>query len=193
MPNANLPLSIRSLPGQVLSFRNDGEYHYLEVFRENLVPQLTGSFATPLWDHIVLQMCNEPSVRGAVIAFAALCMSTTVTHQDPTGYPCHYKHALQQYDTAIMDMREAVANRTSGIGELLIGCLLVFCFESYQGNHDVAISQAKSGYKLLQESQTDARIGNSSFENELIHTFSRLDLHVMTVLDVDGFEAHQIG
>lgn len=166
------------------------------MFREKLVPQLNGAFVAPIWDHIVLQQChNEPFIRDAVIALAALTMSSTVARSDSPPHVDHYECALQQYDKALSDMRKVSANGNYSLRELLIGCLLVFCFESYQGNQDIAIAQAKSGYKLLQDSTSGSRMQfpNTPIEEELVHTFSRLDLHVMTVLDVHGLEAHQIG
>ena len=190
------PLSLRRPPHQALPFGTDREYHYFQVFREKLVPQLAGAFVTPIWDHLVLQLChNEPFVRDAVIALAALTMSSTVARSESPTHASHYECALRQYDRALSDMRKVMLAGNCSLRELLIGCLLVFCFESYQGNQDVAIAQASSGYKLLQESRSGSRthIQNTPLEDELIHTFSRLDLHVMTVLDVDGLEAHQIG
>lgn len=189
-------LPLRGSLHQTQPFGNDKEYHYFQVFREKLVPQLNGAFVAPIWDRIVLQQChNEPFIRDAVIALAALTMSSMVAHSDSPTHTGHYECAFQQYDRALSDMRKVLANGDYSLRGLLIACLLVFCFESYQGNQDVAIAQATSGYKLLQTSTSGSRtkFQNTPLEDELVHTFSRLDLHVMTVLDIHGLEVHRIG
>jgi hypothetical protein len=54
----------------------------------------------------------------------------------------------------------------------------------FQGNQDLAISHAQSGYKLLQEyTQCHRPCIPDMIEDELVRVFSRLDLQAMTVAD----------
>ena len=60
-----------------------------------------------------------------------------------------YSIALQHYDKALQGIRGAIAEGQSNLRKALVSCLLVFCFESIQGNKLSAAMQAKSGLSLL--------------------------------------------
>jgi len=59
--------------------------------------------------------------------------------------------ALKEYDKALKGMRKAIENRRHDIRTALVACLLVFCFESLQGNPNAAVSNTQSGLTLLME------------------------------------------
>jgi hypothetical protein len=54
-------------------FKNDQEDRYFKLFSTQTASQLTGLFASNVWDRLVLQVCERnSSVRHAVIALGAL-------------------------------------------------------------------------------------------------------------------------
>ena len=103
------------------------------------MPELTGLLRSSLWNRIILQACHRHSyVRDAVIALAALKESIYpaggAASKDLSAQ--HYSFALCEYGKAIRNMREALAvsNEAEKVRKALIGCILVFCFESLQGS-----------------------------------------------------------
>jgi hypothetical protein len=189
-------LSLRQ-PSPDFSFPSDAHGRYFLIFRDDVVPELTGLLRSSVWNRIILQSCHWDSyVRDAVIALAALKESlspaSSAASKDLSGQ--HYSFALCEYGKAIRNMREtlAVSNEAEKIRKALVGCLLVFCFESFQGSRDIAISHAKSGYQLLQDwlarySPSSTRTNTLSspdptvVEDDLLHAFYRLDLQIMTI------------
>jgi hypothetical protein len=151
----------------------------------------------------------EYYVRETVVAFAALRMSLSTVHKSTMPLSPfeilaqHYRFALQQYGKAIRNMRKALAlsKTENSIRKVLICCLLVFCFEVFQGNHDLAMSHAKSGYKLLQDWLATKSIYSSHaegisyaehtvIEEDIARAFNRLDLQITTYTDSNPFEVH---
>jgi hypothetical protein len=165
------------------------------------VPQLTGPFSSSLWAKIILQACcDEQFVKETVVAITALNKSHDVALRTPIRSTSkeeslkHYELALMQYGKAIRAMRKTLSKNEQHLQNALLACLLVFCFESFQGNQDLAISYAQSGCKLLQEnSQSDNPLTPNMVEDELVRVFSRLDLQVMTVADSRSSEYHMAG
>jgi hypothetical protein len=164
------------------------------------VPLLTGPFTSSLWTKIILQACHdEPFVKDTVVAIAALSKSFEMAQRSPIRSANqaesrkHYEFALQQYGKAVRAMRNTLSNEEQHLRKALLACLLVFCFEGFQGNQDLAISHAQSGYKLLQEhTQRDRPFTPDKVEDELVRVFSRLDLQVMTVADSRSTEYHMM-
>jgi hypothetical protein len=170
------------------------------------MPELTGVLPSSLWNCIILQACHSESfVREAVIALAALRMSLSPTCAAASNdlSAQHYSFALKEYGKAIRNMRATLiaSNNESGIRKALIGCLLVFCFESFQGNRELALSHAKSGCQLLEDwlsrksalcSRTEALSSPEPtiIEDDLLHAFYRLDLQVMTIDASQPVELH---
>ena len=176
-----------------------------------MVPELAGPLGSSLWSRIILQACHlECYVRETVVALAALRMSLSTVQKSTMPLSSieissqHYRFALQQYGKAVRNMRKALAvsNTENSIRKALICCLLVFCFEVFQGNHDLAILHAKSGFKLLQEwlvtkpySSSSAGgisyVGHTSIENDIVRAFNRLDLQIMTYTNSDPLDVHK--
>ena len=157
-----------------------------------MVPELTGILSTSLWNRIILQACHsELYVREAVTALAALVLSLSQTYN---GSPAelshpHYAFALHEYGSAIRNMRRALssANQENSTRKALMGCVLVFCFEAFQGNKELAIAHAKSGYELQQvwqariSSRSNSSPSGSAIEDDLLQTIYRIDLQIMTI------------
>lgn len=100
-------------------------------------------------------------------------------------------------------MRKAlsVSEEEIEVRKALIGCLLVFCFESFQGNQELAISHAKSGYQLLQHwlasklsrfarAKRFSSLEPTIIEEDLLYAMYRLDIQIMTVDTSRSIELH---
>jgi hypothetical protein len=124
-------------------FRNDQEYRYFKVFSTQTASQLTGLFASNLWNRLVLQVCeHNSSVRHAVIALGAL---------DPQKWKDlislksweeskRREFAYNEYSKAIIEMRKTIAEKTLDLRTRLIASLLFICFEVYHCNKVSAVA-----------------------------------------------------
>lgn len=194
---------LRSQPPFALPFKSEEEQRYFRIFQDDTGPELSGGFNSSLWNQIILQACHEePFVLDAIVAIAALSQSigpTPAATDDGSfqDHACkHYEFALQQYGKALRVMRTAITS-DEHLRKALIACLLIFCFEGFQGNQDAAIKHVQSGYKLLQDWKAKIAASaehipplSATIEEEIIRTFERLDLQIMTVLDSRPLEFH---
>jgi hypothetical protein len=140
----------------------------------------------------------------AIVALAALFARS----KDPNDNPrtSHLEYALQKYSLALRRMRLSLSGGEKTLRTVLVRCLLVFAFESYQGNTDLAMSQARGGCRLLQNwAQKVRKKGMQRYrtpisspasdiiEDEIVHTFAMLDLHVMTSKSTSNIDDRDSG
>jgi len=103
----------------------------------------------------------------------------------------HHQNALKQYATAIKAMRQAALTRKQDLRTTLLTCLVIMCFEAWNGNQELAIKQIQMGFKLIQawrEEEVDEKderrfVGlesamSDTVEDELVRVFKRLDVQV---------------
>jgi len=189
-------------------FKDEREYRYFRIFCDKTAYQLSGYFDSTLWSRLVLQTCqNDPSIRHAVVAIAALGQileSAKDSHErDKKGdTDFHHRFALLQYSKAIRRMRDAASEGKQDLRTTLITCLVIVCFETFHGNHESALAQVRTGLELIEDwftkntTSTDDRLGITSplpsvIEDELIHAFGRLDIQSMSFLDTRTLTTHQ--
>jgi hypothetical protein len=181
-----------------------------------MINELSGLFISTLWDSIILQESNEEGfVRDAITAIGALFCSEEMSMDDPaqgrltTFAPTpRYQFALQQYGRAVKIMKEKLTGHENNLRKVLIGYLLVICFESLQKNYVGALTHAISGCALLQDwphsrynesyykLEASKRDGITSpaknvIEDELVQAFARLDLQLMSFIDPRPPKIHQ--
>jgi hypothetical protein len=195
---------IRSFDTSV-KFRNEDEHLSFLAFqyttKDALCPYYTTSSFT-LWD-TVLQGCHKDDfIRDAVIAVGALitCNRKLAKDRDdrltraPYEYTPRYQFALKQYGRAVKKMRMEVSGEEPTLRSVLIGCILVVCFEAMFDNHVKALTHAVGGHSILrgwlisQEHSTSdfskskemASLTESVIEGELVRAISRLDLQVVS-------------
>lgn len=192
-----------------MPLHNYTEARYFEIFQTQASHELAGAFHLNLWDRLVLQAArDEPFARHAVIALGALNLAyksdprrefsgLQVNPNDPHD---HYTFALVQYDKALRHMRKAVTDIDDDLWKALLSCLLVYCFESFYGRRDIALSTARNGQKLLQDrldiartkfSQGDVHTKTPVVESDIIHGMSRLDLLMVTTSDARSVSEHR--
>ena len=154
----------------------------------------------------MVQACEtDPSIRHAVIAIGALNLTTPLPGPDSSVGTLKHNFAFRQYSKALCLLRRDVAGGMCDLRTTLIACLLFYCFESFHGYHELAISQVYSGLKLIREWTTSyykpddsgrrrTRIGSEdpyTVEEDILRAFSNLEIQVMTYADGRSREAHE--
>lgn len=110
-------------------FKTDRERRSFEFFRRSTVSQLSGSFESPLWTHLVLLAAHhEPAVQHAAIALGAL--HECFEHQLSDHAEVNFSFALQQYVKAIGLVTKPIHERGKQAADVaLMTCILFVCFE----------------------------------------------------------------
>jgi hypothetical protein len=175
-----------------LPFTDENEARYFVYYCEGMSKQIGGPFSNKLWDHLIPQAGEGvPFVGRAVIALGALSKSQSMGRKENP----HHSYALSQYVQALKGMRKSIAENPGDVRTALIGCLLVFCFESLQGHQGAASLHASSGVDLIAslctrcapKSWKDSEIGA-----ELYSAFSGLNLQSLLLLDQRTVEKHRV-
>ncbi|KAG4443890.1 hypothetical protein IFR05_000656 [Cadophora sp. M221] len=174
-------------------FKNQQEYLSFQTFHERSMFELVGTGPWKLWDRIVLQACEyEGSIRNAVFAIGALSctLDSTRPSEEQRLFGLvggsvqknadRHQFALQKYGYAIGQMRKDIQNGQYDLRTTLICCILVVCFELFEGNHISALAHATSGLGLLNgwkngpnEQSAAGRL--ESFEDSLGDIFRRFN------------------
>ena len=154
----------------------------------------------------MVQACEtEPSIRHAVIAIGALNLTAPLPRPESSVGTLKHNFAYRQYSKALCLLRRDVAGGVCDLRTTLIACLLFYCFESFHGYHELAISQIYSGLKLIREWTTSyykpddsgkqrTRIGSEdpyTVEDDILRAFGNLEIQVMTYADGQSREAHE--
>jgi hypothetical protein len=139
-----------------VKFRNEEEHLSFLAFQgiaKGSSCPYYGSSNFSLWN-AVLQGCHKDDfIRDAVIAVGALisCERKLVKDTDgritraPLEYTPRYRFALKQYGRAVKKMRVQMSGEGPALRSLLIGCILIICFEAWLGNRK---SWGRSPYPL---------------------------------------------
>lgn len=110
-------------------FKTDQERRCFEFFRWCTVPQLSGSFESPFWTHLLLLATHhEPAIQHAAIALGALheCFEQQLSNQAEANL----SFALRQYVRAIGLVTNPIRERgTQAADVALMTCVLFVCFE----------------------------------------------------------------
>ncbi|RDW84877.1 hypothetical protein BP6252_02467 [Coleophoma cylindrospora] len=115
------------------------------------------------------------------------------------------QYAIAEYMKSIRIMRKTLDAGERNIRSMLIACLLFTCFESMCNNHDSALGQVQGGFNMLDNwyfSQGSSKNDHLSafgirspspgiLEDDLLQAFNRMDIQVMTALDMRSTETHE--
>jgi Fungal Zn(2)-Cys(6) binuclear cluster domain len=183
-------------------FTDEMEARYFLYYCEEVSIQIGGPFQSQLWDQLIPQAGEEvPFIGRAVIALGALSLSQSLTSKSPRASmrdlqekEKHRRYALTQYVRALQGMRKSIKDHPSDVRTALIGCLLVFCFESLQGHQAAASAHASSGSNLIMNmSASPCRPKSwreSELGRELYAAFSALNLQSLLFADRWPGESH---
>lgn len=180
---------------------NEDEYRYFNIFVSKTVFEILPIFGTESFRQSLLQACDSaPSIRYIVIALGAMDKTSQAAAHFSDGkktrYLLQHRHnALKQYASALKHTREVAGSGMRDIQLTILTCLMILCFEAWNGNHPAVVTQIKLGFSLIKDNN-DLGYGNSlsssSFGNELTKIFSRLDIQLLSfaedrALAVDPF------
>jgi hypothetical protein len=102
-------------------------------------------------------------------------------------------------------MRRDVAGGRHDLRTTLIACLLFYCFESFHGYHELAISQVYTGLKMIRDWTTSfyrpsadgkllTKIGSENpliVEDDILRAFGSLEIQVMSYADGRNANLHE--
>jgi hypothetical protein len=183
-----------------IPFHDDREYQYFCIFRDETAIELSGGFDPSLWNCLVVQACDNASIRELTTAVAALsvagkhctqarapksfCQQRDLRHDMSS----HLQYALMQYDRALKRVQMMVSTGHDTMRVALITALLIFVFESLHGDTDRAVTPIQSALELIlkrlsnlprpyRASRTDPHRSQTSapIDEELLSAFMRLD------------------
>ncbi|TVY65763.1 Transcriptional regulatory protein moc3, partial [Lachnellula suecica] len=182
-------------PGVV--FQDEREYQYFCHFRDETSVELAAGFEPGLWNSLVLQACDNPSILRLTVATAALSLAKAPHSSSPDfEKDAHHQHALQQYGEALKGIREMVAMGQDSLRIALISALLIFCFESMHGDLGRAIAHVQSALDMIVKRISDSprsyyftrvntigrRGSGATIDDDLLTAFMRLDRPSLTLL-----------
>jgi len=169
---------------------NADEQRYFHLFSQTTATELRGYFDSIFWAQTVLQeSLNEPAIRHAVTAIAAL---SRVAEEEPkTSRPMgirkikdgHYRFGIEQYNKAVVSLRERLARKENALRTALIACILFVCVEAMQGDQASASSQIHGGLNIMQQVhrsrlQIVERCKQPVIEDEIVQLYA--NIHVQS-------------
>jgi hypothetical protein len=185
---------------------NEQEGQYFRIYLESIAKQIHAPFKSSLWERLIPQISErEPFIRQAIVAIGAISKAGVAVDravQNADHQFVEYQYALKQYGKALKGMRDAINGGKHDLRKAMIACLLVFTFEGMLGNQASAAGHAESGLMLLyrymngeNSTQIPWQIRKDwcehLFEEELLHTFTVLDLQVLLFMDHRSQEVHR--
>ncbi|CZR56639.1 uncharacterized protein PAC_06528 [Phialocephala subalpina] len=202
-------------PVHIAKFRNEEEHLGFLAFRNLTISELSSLFPSSLWERVIFQASEEEVfIRDAVVAVGALfscerrLMVDAENRKTWSGLekPPRYQFALQHHGRAIQSMRAKLSTRERSLRTMLVGCLLIVCFEAVQGNYIQSLTHAIGGHSVLQNwlaskkhsgsivSQKEGIVSPAEdvLESDLVQAFARMDLQVMKYsVDPRATDVHQ--
>ncbi|KAF6817434.1 hypothetical protein CSOJ01_02356 [Colletotrichum sojae] len=158
------PTSLRLDPSDV---------SYYDLFRRQLVKDLSGSCHSDFWSRIVLcEAARDPCVRESVLAIGALArtlfFATATSNRLGSMVPrlrkweeivsCegyidhHHNAALRHHVSAVSEYRRRIQQAGLSSRSVVIMTLLLIAFEFIQGNMKSVDSLMMNGMRLIQDS-----------------------------------------
>ena len=210
LPKTNIASQL-SYPPSTFLFNNDQEAFCFDYFCKRMASNLSGPFDSALWSQLIPQACQtHPPIRHVVFAVSALnfmsesdqSLSKSPEQRAAVEKTEKYRQfALQHYSKALHQMRSAASENKENIRILLMACILVVCFETLYGKHESALAQVQTGIGLLNNcfdtnsSPVTKTMNISSpctcvIEEELVQSFARLDIHVLTYMKSRPTDSH---
>jgi len=150
----------------------------------------------------MLKACETSlPIRHAIISIGALNLSSRKAQSGEVGTLRH-QFAYRQYSKSTCLMRR---DGRQDLRTTLIGCLLFYCFESFHGHQELAISQVYTGLRMIREWSTslykpdaegkiDSKLGSENpyiIEDDILRAFGNLEIQVMSYADGRNAELHE--
>lgn len=148
------------------SFGSEDEFQCLRFYAEETALKLSGILGGGFWSHLLPQTGHrQPFIQHAIITIGALSKILRIggvrtessliprmgMSEDEVALQKHYLFALQQYHKFIRGTRAHLSAQDNDKRVILISSLVVTCIERLQNHNQSALTQAKSGLKIMQE------------------------------------------
>lgn len=182
-------------------FADEQESRFFSIYVQNTAIEIAGPFRSVLWSQLIPQASESESyIRQIVSAISASNQASRIDASDSRRSQTEH-FALKQYGKALSGIRAAISDGKRNMRHALIACLLVYCFESLQGDATSAARNARAGLKFLEEWMTSYIEWNPAFvpslgrrqseppgkiadvEAEILQTFGQLDTQVLSLAD----------
>ncbi|ESZ92937.1 hypothetical protein SBOR_6656 [Sclerotinia borealis F-4128] len=197
-PLVSIPPSV-----SVINFRSEQEGQYFDFFCRETVFELAGGSEKKLFNVIILQSCHtDTSIRHAVTAIAALSKAMKVSksmHRDEgeAGFQrisnqveIHHRYALKQYGKSLRYLRDLVQTSQNPLRIPLLVSLIIFCFENFHGNTQLADKHIYSALKMMHHHEAFSSYPHHNLllsspapdlvENEIVAAYLHLALAIVT-------------
>lgn len=139
-----IPLSLAS----GIRFEDERESHYFRLFQK-VASELSAGFEGTLWNRIVLQACENESIRRLTVATAALKQATKLWQDSDEGLQSDREYALEKYGNALQSMQTELNKSQDNLRVALIATLLIFAFENMYGDARAAVMNIQSALDLV--------------------------------------------
>ncbi|KAH8588506.1 hypothetical protein B0O99DRAFT_600739 [Bisporella sp. PMI_857] len=192
LPSGLIQIAPSRMPPNI-KFQEPHQEQYFRLFCDETSRACAGGWEHPLWEDIILRACHEePCILQCAVAIAALDKSCK-TKDVSSNYEAaeeHHRYALQQYGKALQGLQE-VTMRGNSTRMALIASLLIYCFENFHGDAQLALTHIQSALALMSDwlASTPRVTGATGFspapteiEDDLVATFTRLDITVSTFM-----------
>ncbi|KAI1342123.1 hypothetical protein F5Y15DRAFT_332525 [Xylariaceae sp. FL0016] len=167
------------------------EGQYFQLFREHTANELSGFFDSSFWTRRVLQECHsEEAIKHSVVALGALYKTLEKMSESPPTSPTqiidysdnagrHWEFAFKHYSLAIKAVMDLTAQDQAKQTMSLMASVLLACFDSFIGDHKLAIQQIQVGLQRLEALRDERRRAflpnpEEPVEQDLIQMFTRL-------------------
>jgi hypothetical protein len=185
------------VPISVTPVGSEKEYRYFDLFCAQTSFEIMPAHDSFSVRHMLLQASHfHSSLKHGIIALGALDKTAGMTLNfnklsldnvaDSTRANEHHQFALEEYIKAVADMRKG--NTLKDVRVTLLSILLIFCFEAWNGNMEMAVRQIQNGVRIIREWKStypDAdKIADGRspaphiVEHDLIMIFERLVIQV---------------
>ena len=179
----------RSIVAHNLSFDLPGshkERRFMSYFHAQSVPDLSGCFNSSFWNRLVLQVGRrEPAIHHALVALSAAHENFKLKQipEEAEARQSNNRFSIQQYNTAIKHLSRQLSSGKGASGSeiALICCVVFICFESLQGNLELALAHLESGLCILRNwrketSSLSYRCSEMIGRDIIINIFLRLEI-----------------
>ncbi|KAM3075329.1 hypothetical protein ACMFMF_006004 [Clarireedia jacksonii] len=178
-----------------MNFRNEQDTRYFRIFCEETVLELAGGSEKKLWNTIVLQACcNDDSIRHAATAIAALSKamkaSQIVLQNAANEVELHHRYALKQYGKSLRYLQDLIESSKDSLRTSLLVSLLVFCFENFHGNTQLADKHIFAALKMMRHHEAISSHPNHNLllsspapeiiEDEIVAAYLHLAMAIVT-------------
>lgn len=170
-----------------IKFQNERERAYFRLYQDEVSSELASGFDSTLWNQIVLQACEDPSILGLTTAIAALRKAGKLTRMGRRNRETnfHIEEALKLYGKALKGIRIMLSKgQRDDLRIVLIAALLIFCVENLHGDTKQAMRHIQTTLQLIQQKLRLFAPGTFSHYQVITNSNSNSNYHIGTPLSV---------